>query len=264
MAQRGRIIVYQADGKGAVNLDGKMLQFDVMQHWRSPGVPVLNAHVEVELDAGGALRALSTVPPAQLAQEEAARAAALAGAQGRRLWQQARAALGVPVLAALGVLVLGAFAFEAVGVRLFGAVSLSYWQLLGVDASTLQQFSAGARGGFTLAQALFLLSLAACMASWPLRAPQAALGKCAPLAVVVLHALVAWSRLSAAVTDAGKLAGAFGGPQAQAMASQMAREMTAQLLGALHPGLGLFLVLGASAALAWLGWREFRLRAAAI
>lgn len=257
MGQRGRVIVYQPDGKGTVTVSGAMLAFDTARHWRSPNAPKVNDPVEVELNAEGTLHSVTLVPLQKVAQEHAGRLSALGQAKGREIWADARASLGLPVLVALLVLVVAAFVLNTVNINIYGAVSLSYWQLLGLNADTIQGMGESG-GGLTLARFLFLLCVLACVATRFIRKPLAVLGKCLPLAFILLHAIVSIFQLSNGLNEAGKMAGSFGGSQAASMAKKMADQMLAQVMQALSLGFGFYLLVAAAVVLAVLGVREWR------
>lgn len=257
MGQRGRVIVYQPDGKGTVTVSGAMLAFDTARHWRSPNAPKVNDAVDVELNADGNLQSVTLVPLQKVAQEHAGRVSALGQAKGREIWADAKASLGLPVLVALMVLVVAAFVLNTININIYGEVSLSYWQLLGLNSSTIESMGESG-GGLTLARFLFLLCVLACVATRFIRKPLASLGKCLPLVFILVHTIISYVQVSNGLNEAGKMARSFGGSQAASMSRKMADQMLTQLMEAFSLGFGLYLLLGAAVVLAILGMREWR------
>lgn len=256
--QRGRIVAYQTSGQGTVSVAGAMHAFDVVRHWRSESAPALNTLVDISFGDDGQVEQLVIVSTQQQTQEDAKRAAEKAKQKGLEVWGNARAVLGVNVLASLGALIVGAFMLNTINIRLFASVSRSYWQLLGLSADSLENLSNAMNGGFTAAQFFFLVALAACAATMLVRDPKAALGKCAPLLFIVLHGVMLYFKITSSIADASAAAGSFGGARAGAMADQMVKEMLAQVMHGLSLGLGFYVVLAASIALACFGYSEYR------
>lgn len=134
MAKRGRIVRDPTAGAGLVIVQGRQHSFGLENVWKSDALPRPGVVVDVEFDDSGRVTAMTAVPEARLAKEQAEAAIALATAKGTRIL----ARLGLRQLAALGALAVGWFWLSAIDVdgSFRGQSQLTFWQALGVWDTT--------------------------------------------------------------------------------------------------------------------------------
>lgn len=254
---RGKIIHYNGnDGKGLIATTERQFAFNISQ-WSSDSAPAVNQTVDVTTDEAGAPTRIVLVDAQTLAREKLRQFAAQGGSQGLQaasqgkvLFQQLSNRMGLGVVIACIVLWLAWFAFPALSVHNgFASRSFSVSSVLGLDLENGSSF------GFWSLLGLVAVALP-WIAPW-LRARWTALLHGAPLVMIAIaYAHVRWE-MHAKVADAIKQAGAFGGPQAQAVIKGMIDQMAANVSKAISYDFGFWIVLLVSLYLAFTGIKQF-------
>lgn len=174
---------------GLLFLNGQQKQFNLEGVWRSSVAPAPNMTVDVEVDGGGAIKAITVVDTNQIAKEKLNQLGGVAQEQGKEAAKLAKQGIGA-LAARMGAVTLGTavvlwiawFFLPSASVDGGGPspVSLSFWQLLGVDFSNPQSMFAGGsnHGIFAL---LGFLCIAAPFAAPFVKVPWAKYLNAAPL-----------------------------------------------------------------------------------
>jgi hypothetical protein len=175
---------------GLLFLNGQQKQFTLEGVWRSPVAPAANMTVDVEVDGGGAITAITVVDSNQITKERLNQLGGVAQEQGKEAAKLAKQGIGA-LAARMGAVALGAavvvwiawFFLPSASVDGGGPapVSLTFWNLLGVDFSNPQSMFAGANdhGFFGF---LGFLCIAAPFAAPFIKVPWAKYLNAAPLA----------------------------------------------------------------------------------
>ncbi len=178
---------------GLLFLNGEQKQFTLEGVWRSAVAPAPNMTVDVEVDGGGTIKAITVVDTNQIAKEKLNQLGGVAQEQGKEAAKLAKQGIGA-LAARMGAVPLGAavavwlawFFMPAASVE-GGPLTMSFtfWQLLGIDFNNPQSLLAGGsdRGIFGL---LGLLCIAAPFAAPFLKVPWARYLNAAPLAFVIV------------------------------------------------------------------------------
>ena len=133
---RGTLIKVPDATPGLVMVNGRQCPFVLEGIWRIPAAPTPGMTVEAALDAQGNIVGLTPVDAARVALEQGQQVADLA----RKGYGVALDRIGKPTLIATAVLWLGWFVLPSVHM---GPLSLTFWQLLGIDPSNFMTLAAG-------------------------------------------------------------------------------------------------------------------------
>ncbi|MEO8902965.1 MAG: FHA domain-containing protein [Polyangiaceae bacterium] len=258
---RGTLIKAPDATPGLVLVNGQQRPFVLENIWRIPAAPVAGMTVEVAFDVQGNISALSPVDTAQLALEHGQQVAELA----RKGYGVALERIGTAPLIATAVLWVGWFILPALQ---YGPVmSLTFWQMLGIDASNVFALSAGTSNHGLMAF-LGLISIALPLAPIVWKGPARPWLNIAPLGFLCLlaasFAYSIQSYFSAADQRALRLQSGFFGSDAGGQLAQMAKQareaaneaMIKGLLDAI--GFGVWVVIIASIVLFATAFRRRR------
>jgi hypothetical protein len=229
MKKRGRVQLYTNVGDGIIAVDGVQYAFQLQGMWRSEMPPRIGMLVEVTFDAQGTPESIVEVPDSQIAKEQAEQALASAKQHGTALAGTVRSRFAIPVLAAEVILLIGFFVLPNVTIG-FVNRSLTGWDLIGLDVNTL---STNAHGFLSL---LCLLCLFAPLAVPFLKQWWSRWLYVAPLGFTVLALITVYFQIQNAGHAARESASDLFG-------SAAAREMTNQVAGMFHIGMGVFVVV---------------------
>lgn len=247
--KRGRVLRDTSAGEGLVFVDGNQYAFRLEGVWKSEYAPKVNMGVDAEFDEHGQLVALRSVSASGAAGEQAAQAFGVAQESAKRLaaelqskglpvFRQYAQRMGYPVLAAFAALIVGWFFLSAVSVDLgfMGKNSVTFWQALKfLNSGGMAAMGGGSAGIYGLLCIAALLAVLLPQV-WP--NPRARLGLAAPLALMLLVLLVAYSKM----------------PDVP----QGAEEFAAEFRKAVSLGLGAYLAFAAAIYLAWKGIKAAR------
>lgn len=243
---RGKIIHYNGgEGKGLVSADGRQFPFEIAQ-WRSDSAPAVNQTVELQVD-GESVQSLTRVSEETLLKEKASAlagrlggigdgalgavkgASATAGGAG---FQSAVAQLGKPLLVIHALFALSALFFTYLKIDPGFGMSRSF-SLVGL-ADISEQFGSSVGGAFLPWLAILSLLLPV---FW--RSRWAWLALLLPLLATTRPLFDVFSAVNKASSSASQFGGAGFG-----------RRMGEQLLEMIATGMGLWLCLLTSLALA--------------
>ena len=244
MLIRGRILRDTSTGSGLVSSDGRQYQFQLEGMWKSDISPQQNMVVEFSLDENKNIVSITAVNETELAKEQAQKTVLALKSKGLSTISDVTSTLGRPVLITTILLFISWFFLNTVSLNIYNnKVGVSFWDLLGMANSTggLETFISLANG--ELSKGIYgVLAIAAISGPfiyhfWHNRI--AHIANCLPLIVtgVVVFALAS---------------NAF-----DASSSQFGAGIAKEMLKALRPGLGLFIGLGCSLFLAFVGIRKY-------
>lgn len=252
MAKRGKVLRDVSAGPGLLMVEGQQYQFTLEGVWKSEIAPKPGLVVDVEFDAGGQIVAITAVPDAQLAKEQAEAAMAVAKEKGAALASGLVAKFGLPNLVAEGLLIIGWFFLATVSLdaAIFGKMEFTFWQILGFlnSSNILESLGAGRRGGPSAGMYGFLaiICLAGPFVSYFWKDKKAHLGGVLPLAFMVIVALMVRSSINSA------FGGAASGPYAE-----MQERAQEEAMKAISLGLGAYLSVLVSLYFAGIGVKKF-------
>jgi hypothetical protein len=240
---RGTVIKVPDHSPGLLMVGGVQKAFVLEGVWQAAQAPAPNQTVEVELDAAGAVVAISLVDTSQQAREALQEHGKQAAELARQGVGALAARLGKLTLAALVVLWVAWFFLPALGV---GPRSFTFWQLLSLD----QQAGPvpGEHGPFSF---LGLLAIAAPFAVPFIRKSWARFLNLAPLGFLLLTVYRVWSQLR----EVEKQVSAVAGDPLSAMGAEMARSMMQEAVGLISYGWGAYVLGGAAIVLGALAFR---------
>lgn len=141
MKKRGRVLRDTTSGPGLLMIEGQQYHFSRDGVWTPEVPPKPGQVVDVELDSGGKLNAITVVPDSQLARERAEAATAITG---KRAWEHI--GIGMPTLAAAGLLAAAWFLLTTVSIQSpFPArLDFTFWEILGfLNAGNLPEMLDG-------------------------------------------------------------------------------------------------------------------------
>ncbi len=228
MKKRGRVQRDTSVGDGVLAVEGIQYAFTLERMWRSEMPPRLGMLVEVTFDTQGAPESIVAVPDGQIAKEQAEQALASAKQHGTALAGTVKSRFAIPVLTAEVILLIGFFLLPNVTIG-FVNRSLTGWDLIGLDVNTL---STNAHGFLGL---LALLCLFAPLAVPFLKQRWSRWLYVAPLGFTAVAPVTLYFQIENAGHAARESAGDLLGAAA-------AREMTNQVAGMFHIGIGVFVV----------------------
>jgi hypothetical protein len=150
---RGTIIKVPDASPGLLSLNGRQMQFTVDGVWKSPVAPAANQTVDVEFDGSGVLAAMTVVDSHLLAKERFNQLGGVAQERGKeaanivlKAIKALAARMGTVPLAAAAAFWIAWFFFPAAnigGEGMGGSVSLTFWNLLGVNFNNLETILRG-------------------------------------------------------------------------------------------------------------------------
>lgn len=191
---RSTIVKVPDASPGLLFLNGQQKQFTLEGVWKSPVAPAANMTVDVEVDGGGAITAITVVDSNQIVKERLNQFGGVAQEQGKEAAKLAKQGIGA-LAARMGAFALGAavavwiawFFLPSASVDGGGPspMSLSFWNLLGVDFNNPQSMLAGS-GEHGLFAFLGFLCIVAPFAAPFLHAPWAKYLNAAPLAFFIV------------------------------------------------------------------------------
>lgn len=261
MAKRGRIMRDPNAGPGLVIVEGQQYAFSLEGIWRSDTLPRLGVVVDVDFDPRGEVMAMTAVPEAQLAREQAEAALQGARQKGAQLASGMVGRFGAARLIAAALLVPGWWFLSTVTLdaAMLGRLQVTFWQLLGLlnAGNPMEMLAGGGRGpGTGLYGLAAVLCLAGPFVSYFWKDRRAHLAGVLPL---VFMAFVALTVLAAVweLEGAGREAMAGAGVQYQSMVADFQREARREAMKALSLGFGFWMSLAASLFLAVRGVRDY-------
>jgi hypothetical protein len=261
MAKRGRIMRDPNAGPGLVIVEGQQYAFSLEGIWRSDTLPRLGVVVDVDFDPHGEVMAMTAVPEAQLAREQAEAALQGARQKGAQLASGMVGRFGAARLIAAALLVPGWWFLSTVTLdaAMFGQLKVTFWQLLGFlnAGNPMEMLAGGGRGpGTRLYGLAAVLCLAGPFLSYFWKDRRAHLAGVLPLLFMVFVALTVLAGVRE-LEGAGREAMAGVGAEYQSMVADFQREARREAMKALSLGLGLWLSLAASLYLAIRGVRDY-------
>ncbi len=226
MTRRGKILRDTSAGPGLLVVDGTQHPFQLENQWKSDTVPRAGMAVDVDFDPYGAVTAVRAVPESVIAKEQADQAMRAVRDRGGALAGAMVSRFGGRDLAALGLLLLGWFVLKvgSFGGGMLGEISFTFWQVLGYVNSGAESIGRRVMGGSASTGIWGFVAVAALAGPflrhfWADR--KAHLGGLLPLALMLV---VLW-QIYSGIGDAVSGTGSFFGPDAQAMADEMRREI---------------------------------------
>jgi hypothetical protein len=240
---RGTIIKVPDATPGLLIVDGRQLPFTLEGRWRSPVAPAANMSVDVDLDAAGAVAAVSVVDAQQIARERLEQLGGVAQQQGKVAAEMARQGVGTlaarmgtaPLVAAVAIWVAWFF-LPALTFTIFTeSRSFTFWEILGLNLRDPFNVT-GAHGLFGL---IGLVAIAAPFARPFVVHPRAHLLNALPLFYVVAAVL----RLIYTISRAAGNVGA-------------SREVSSFVQEIVSLGSGGYVLILAGAFLAYRSWRS--------
>lgn len=248
-------------GPGLVIVQGQQYSFALEGVWRSDTLPRAGAAVDVEIDASGQVVAMTAVPEAQLAREQAEAALQVAKERGGKLAAGLVGRFGVARLVAAALLVIGWWFLSTVTVdaSMLGKLKISFWQLLGIvnTGNPLEALAGGLRGGGTgLYGLVAVLCLVAPFVSHLWKDRRAHLAGVLPLAFMGFVVLMIYLRLND-LDQAGRQQSAMMGGEFQGMVAGFQQEARNAMREAISMGMGFWLALAAALYLAVRAVRDF-------
>jgi hypothetical protein len=252
MAKRGKILRDANAGPGLLMVEGQQYQFSLEGVWRSEQAPRPGLTVDVDFDPSGQIVAITAVPESQLAKEQAEVALRGAKDQGKKMFDKAVAAVGLPNLVA-GVLLLISWTYltaASMQLPIGGKIEFTFWQILGFlnSSNVLEMMERAGRGaGAGIYGFLAIVCLAGPFVWVFWKDKRAHLAGAAPLVFMVIVGIMLRSSLSSAM-GGGVAAGPYADIQKQA---------TDEMMKAFSYGLGTYLSILISLYFAGIGAKNF-------
>lgn len=250
---RGTIIMWSGD-KGVVAVPaGERYEFGI-NHWRGDQAPKPDMAVSLTL-AEGMLTALSPIQEVDLVKERIEKL----GAQGAKVAQSILGDVGKEVAVGYGVFAVFALFFNMLsGKGVLASVAITLPGLLGGLEGTINQAAGSSSGGGGLL--LVCLAIASVSVPYFWKHKYAPLAFCLPLAIT-LYADVqlyrAYSDVKTRFASLGQLDSALNSMFASNTATGKAVSMAAVDIR-LELGIGAYVCLGASAYIAFQGYRRYK------
>jgi hypothetical protein len=271
--KRGRILRDTSMGEGLIFVDGQQYPFRLESIWKSEFAPKVNAAIDAEFDDQGRLIAVRAAGSQAVAGEQAAQALGAAQDAAKKLAADLQAKglpvvaeyaqkIGYPTLGALAAVLLGWFFLPAVSINMgpLGKNSVTFYQGLkllnaqGIEA--LATLGGGGSAGFY--GFLCFLAILAVLLPHVWKDRRAAFGMAAPLALMLLVAVIAYGKISSQMSAGQEALAGFGGAEYQQMAQQAADQAAAEMRKAISIGFGVYLSLAGALYLAWQGLGKSR------
>jgi hypothetical protein len=258
---RGKIMRDTNAGPGIVSLNGEQKPFTLEDHWRSDSPPKVGGVVDVEVDAEGQVTRVTMVDEATLAKEQVNKVVGIASEKGKQALGILLARVGASTLLAVVGLAISWLFLSAISVQISSGYGLSITfydvlKLINIGGSLdgiggLEQASAGFYGF------LFLVVLIMPLTPHFHNNKYLSLSYCAPLAYMLVVALVVYWNIRQQVSQAKGLATVMGGPQGAVMAEQMMSQMMSMTMKAISLGMGFYFAIAISLYLAVIGAKKF-------
>src|SRR5580658_867635 len=192
---KGSIVKVPDSTPGLIIVNGEQKAFTMEGVWKLPAAPAANMVVEVELDATGAITAISAVDSQAAAKERLNQLSGVAQEQGKQAAKLAQQGIGA-LAARMGKMALGAtvvlwiawFFLPSVSIAI-ESKSLTFWDLLGTDFSDPTTIASTSHGLFAF---IGLLAIALPFVAPFIRDPRAKYLNVAPLAFILLMGIKFW------------------------------------------------------------------------
>jgi hypothetical protein len=191
---RSTIIKVPDANPGLLFLNGQQRQFTLEGVWKSPVAPTANMSVDVEVDGGGQITAITAVDSKQIAKERMDQLSGVAQERGKEAAKLAQQGIGA-LAARMGKVALGSsvlivvawFFFPAAGLSggMLGSESFTFWNLLGIDFNNPLTAVTGANSHGFVAM-LGIVAILAPFAAPFLQAAWARYLNAAPLAFIAI------------------------------------------------------------------------------
>jgi hypothetical protein len=257
---RGPIVKVPDSSPGLIFINGEQKAFTLEGVWKSAVAPAANMVVDVELDAAGAVTAVSVVDSQQAAKERLNQLSGVAQEQGKQAAKLAQQGVGA-LAARMGKMALGAavvlwiawFFLPAASIAMMSK-SLTFWDLLGTDFSDPTTLASTSHGLFAF---IGLLAIALPFAAPFIRDPRAKFLNVAPLAFIVLMGLKVWWNIHEAASQAEQAVKGLDPMMAQ-LASQMASSAAKEMSDAISIGFGVYVLVVAAIVLAVPALKDLR------
>jgi hypothetical protein len=209
---RSTIVKVPDTSPGLLFLNGEQKSFNLEGVWRSPVAPAANMTVDVDLDDGGTITAISVVDSHQLAKERMNQLSGVAQERGKEAAKLAQQGIGA-LAGRMGAVMLGSvllvwiawFFLPAAHIEAGAQLSFSFWDLLGVDFNNPATLAGG--GSHGLFSILGLIAIAAPFVAPFLRAAWGKYLNAAPLVFVVIGLITIFSSEHSAFGQIAQLAG---------------------------------------------------------
>src|SRR5260370_2955530 len=132
MKLRGKVLREPNAGRGLLMVEGQQYKFSLDGVWKSETLPKPGLDVDVDLDQNLQILAITAIPEAQIAKEQAEKAMAKAKEKGGEVFRKVVAKCGAPALVAAALLVLGWLFFTTVSVQmpLVGKLDFTFFEVL--------------------------------------------------------------------------------------------------------------------------------------
>ena len=266
--KRGRILRDTSLGEGLIFVDGEQYPFRLESLWKSEYAPKVNATIDADFDEQGRLIAVRAAGSNAVAGDQAAMALGAARDAAKKMAAEFQAKglpalvqyaqkIGYPTLGGLAAVLLGWFFLPAVSVNMgmLGNNSVTFYQGLKLlNASGIESLAALSGGGSAgLYGVLCFLAIVAVLLPNVWQDRRASWGMAAPLALMLLVAMLAYFKVSSQISASQDAMGQFGGAQYQEMARQAASQAAAEMRKAISIGLGVYLSIAGALYLAWQG-----------
>ena len=250
MAKRGKVLRDTNAGPGLLMVEGQQYQFRLEGVWKSEVTPKPGQVVEVEFDSNGQTAAITVVPDAQLAKEQADAALKVAKEKGGEIFGQVVAKVGMPNLVAGLVIFISWFWLNAVVVQVpfGGKIEATLWQVLGVlnSSNILEVLPSNLHGSTGIYGFLAFVCLAGPFVQYFWKDKRAALGGVLPLAFLVIIGIMVHNSIN----------NAMGPTPTGGMFADMQRQAQEEMSKAISYGMGLYLSALASLYFAAIGLKN--------
>jgi hypothetical protein len=271
--KRGRILRDTSQGEGLVFVDGQQYPFRLESVWKSEYAPKTNAAIDAEFDDHGRLVAVRAVGSPGITGDQAAQALGAAQDAARKFAEEFQAKglpvvskyaqmIGYPTLGALAAVIFGWFFLPAVSMNMgfVGRNSVTFYQGLKLlNAEGLEALATlGGGGSAGIYGFLCFVALVAVLLPFVWSDRRAAFGMAAPMALMLLVAIIAYAKISSLTSAGQETAAAFGGVQYQEVARAAASQASAEMRKAISIGFGAYLSLAGGVYLAWKGLGKLR------
>lgn len=257
---RGKVMRDTNAGPGIVYVNGEQKEFLLEQHWKSGVPPKVGATVDIQFTPQGDLLHLSLVDEAEIAKEQAQKAAAAATSFAQKHGRSLVARVGAPTLGAMGLLAIAWLYLAVVHVRIsadFGQ-SATFYDILklanaGGNLEALASIKYGSAGMYGI---FMWAALLAPLATHFHTNKHLAWGYCAPLAFMVTVGLSVYFEIKQQFSASQNAVGALFGGKSSRMMADMANEMLTMALKAISFGMGFYLALLVAVVLAAVGVKK--------
>lgn len=247
---RGKVLREPNSGPGLLMVQGQQYRFSLDGVWKSETPPKPGLDIEADLDQNLQIIAITAVPEAQLAKEQAEKAMGTIKEGVGKVLRDLIARFGLPTLVASGFLIVGWFFMTSLSIQ-DARANFTFWQVLGVlNASNPYEAILDPRGapnagfyGF-----LAIVALAGPLAHYFWKDRRAVLGGLLPLLLMLLVALMVRSTINN-----------VGGAETANLPAEALRQMREEAWRTVSLGLGAYSSGLVSLYFAAIGVKQFRL-----